>query len=361
MIEVDVAGKTGAFPLHVSFEAGAGITALFGPSGAGKSTVIRMIAGLNRPERGRIVIDGRTFFDSAQAIDLDPPSRRIGMVFQDPGLFAHMSVRANLTYGNWAGRRKSRFTYDQIVSVLGIGHLASRRPHTLSGGEAQRVAIGRALLSDPSILLLDEPFSALDNRRRDEVLPFLENLRDEVGIAMIYVSHSMAEVTRLASTLVVIVNGTVAASGEITQLLASNDIGALSGMRMTGSLIEGRVSGCDPTFDLSFIDVEGCRLVLTGTKFPVNSYVRLRISPRDVMISLDLPVGLSARNVLPVTIEAIYQTDLPIAEVILQVGKQKIRASVTRFAVAEMRLAPGMRCHAVIKTVALEGRVIDTG
>lgn len=347
--------------MDVQFNAGQGITALFGPSGAGKSNVIRMIAGLDRPDKGKISVDGLILFDSEAGVNLDPQSRKIGVVFQYPGLFNHMSVRSNLTYGNWAGKRKSKISYDQVVSILGIGHLVDRRPHTLSGGEAQRVAIGRALMADPSILLLDEPFSALDARRRDEVLPFLETLRDEVGIAMIYVSHSMAEVTRLASTLVVMANGSVVASGEITELLASKDVGALTGLRMTGSLLTGRVCGHDEEYGLCFVEVGEHRLVLAGNQYPVGAKLRLRISPRDVLVSLDSPKRLSARNVLPVLVEEIHETSSPIAELMLKVGEQTIRASVTRAAVQEMNLAPGTACYAVLKTVALEGRVVDTG
>lgn len=361
MIEVDVTGRTGEFPMSVQFHAGQGITALFGPSGAGKSNVIRMIAGLDRPEKGRIAVDGRVLFDAMAGINLTPQSRKIGVVFQHPGLFNHMSVRSNLTYGNWAGKRKSNISYDQIVSILGIGHLGDRRPHTLSGGEAQRVAIGRALMADPSILLLDEPFSALDVRRRDEVLPFLENLRDEVGIAMIYVSHSMAEVTRLASTLVVMANGSVVASGEISELLASKDIGALTGMRMTGSLLTGNVCGHDAEFGLNIVEVGKHRLVLAGNNHPVGTKLRLRISPRDVLVSVDCPTGLSARNVLPAIVDEIHETSSPIAELILNVGNQSIRASVTRAAVQELNLVPGAGCFAVLKAVALEGRVVDAG
>ncbi len=358
MIELNIKGKVGAFPLNVNFNAGRGITALFGPSGAGKSSVIRMIAGLEQPETGKIEVNGRTLFDSEAGIDLDPGSRKIGVVFQDAGLFNHMSVRSNITYGNWAGKRKSKIGYEQVVSILGIDHLEDRRPHTLSGGEAQRVAIGRALMSDPSILLLDEPFSALDVKRREEVLPFLEKLRDDVGIAMIYVSHSMAEVTRLASNLVVMAEGSVVASGEITELLASKDIGALTGLRMTGSLLTGVVSGNDEAYGLSFVDVGKHRLVLTGDAFPIGAKLRLRISPRDVLVSLKPPEGLSARNVLPAKVVDILETTAPIAEVMLNVGDQSIRASVTRAAIEEMKLKPGTDCYAILKTVALEGRVI---
>ncbi|MGI9402507.1 MAG: molybdenum ABC transporter ATP-binding protein, partial [Rhizobiaceae bacterium] len=327
--------------------------------GAGKSSVIRMIAGLEKPARGKIVIGDRVLFDSSAGIDLDPQGRKTGVVFQEPGLFPNMNVSSNLTYGNWAGKRNSKISLDQVLSILGIEHLVDRRPHTLSGGEAQRVAIGRALMSDPSILLLDEPFSALDAGRREEVLPFLEKLRDEVGIAMIYVSHSMAEVTRLASTLVVMADGGVVASGEITALLASKDIGGLTGLRMTGSLLTGRVSGHDKEFGLTFVEVGKHRLVLAGGNFPVGTKLRLRISPRDVMISLEDPKRLSARNVLPAVVEEINEAETPIAEVILSVGNQTIRASVTRLAVREMNLAPGTNCYAVLKTVALEGRFAD--
>ncbi len=199
--------------MEADFAADWGVTALFGHSGAGKTTLLKMIAGTLRPESGRIAVGDFTLFDAERGINLPPEKRRIGYVFQEARLFPHMSVKRNLTYARWAGRRQATRSFDEVVALLGIGHLLDRRPSTLSGGERQRVAIGRALLSDPALLLLDEPLSSLDHARRQEILPFIERLRDESHVPIVYVSHEIDEVARLADQIVLLSAGRVTASG----------------------------------------------------------------------------------------------------------------------------------------------------
>ena len=194
MFDIDVQWKRNNFELRAAFSAAYGITALFGPSGAGKSTLIHLIAGLQKPDKGRISVNGKILFDDAHGINLAIRKRRIGVVFQEPGLFPHFSVAQNLTYACWAGFRSGGITLDESVRILGLEPLLRYRPHQLSGGEKQRVAIGRALLSNPDILLMDEPLSSLDMRKKEEILPFIERIRDEIAIPMIYVSHAMDEV-----------------------------------------------------------------------------------------------------------------------------------------------------------------------
>ncbi len=210
------------FTLSAKFETGARVTALFGPSGAGKTTIVNMIAGLIAPDRGRIELDGALLFDSAAKRNVPPHRRRIGYVFQDGRLFPHLSVAQNLDYGRWMlGLPRDEAARDRIVAMLGIGHLLKRRPGALSGGERQRIALGRALLTQPRLLLLDEPLASLDAARKAEILPYLERLRDEAGIPMIYVSHQAAEIRRLASHVVRIEGGKVAGIGGLEQIDAA--------------------------------------------------------------------------------------------------------------------------------------------
>lgn len=199
--------RLGSFRLDATFAGTGRVVALFGPSGSGKTTILKLIAGLLRPDEGRIVLDGRVVFDSAAGVDLPARKRRVGLVFQDGLLFPHLTVRQNLLYGTWARRLSDSARFDRTVAVLDIARLLGRAPRHLSGGERQRVAIGRALLSDPAMLLMDEPVTAIDQERRGEILPYLETLTRETTMPMIYVSHAMAEIERLAEQIVYVRDG----------------------------------------------------------------------------------------------------------------------------------------------------------
>ena len=219
MLEVDVEKQLNDLALHASFAAEGGATALFGPSGAGKTSVINMVAGLLRPDRGRIAIGGEPVFDSARGLDAPPWKRRVGYVFQEGRLFPHFSVRRNLEYGRWMGGHSfDQTAFDHVVEMLDIGRILGRRPGKLSGGERQRVAVGRALLMQPRLLLLDEPLASLDAARKAEILPYLERLRDEAHVPMIYVRHSAEEVRRLATRVVMLDGGRVTAAGGVELL-----------------------------------------------------------------------------------------------------------------------------------------------
>lgn len=219
MLTVDVHKTLGDFALHAAFAAHGGATALFGPSGAGKTTIINMIAGLLTPERGRIAIDGEPVFDSGAGIDVPAWRRRVGCVFQEGRLFPHLSVQRNLDYGRWmSGHDFDRAAFERVVALLDIGKLLDRRPGKLSGGERQRVAVGRAVLMKPRLLLLDEPLASLDAARKADILPYLERLRDQARVPMIYVSHDAAEVRRLATRVVTVERGTVTATGGVELL-----------------------------------------------------------------------------------------------------------------------------------------------
>ena len=226
MLAVEIEKRLGDFTLSARFESAGGITAVFGPSGAGKTTLVNAIAGLIAPDRGRIAIDGTVLFDSERRINLPPHRREIGYIFQEGRLFPHLSVSHNLDYGRrMRGLPADAKQLERIVGLLDIGHLLERRPGKLSGGERQRVAIGRALLTRPRLLLLDEPLASLDAARKREILPYLERMRDEVGVPMVYVSHQAAELRRIATSVVRLEAGRVAAAGGI-DLLDPADVDA---------------------------------------------------------------------------------------------------------------------------------------
>jgi molybdate transport system ATP-binding protein len=225
-MEIHVVHRQGDFFIDAAFTgAESGVTALFGPSGAGKTSLIHMVAGLMRPDVGRITINNLCLFDSKQGVNLPPENRRIGYVFQDGRLFPHLSVRANLTYGMRLTRADRRFVdFDAVVDLLGIGHLLTRRPAKLSGGEKQRVAIGRAFLTSPAMLLMDEPLASLDASRKSEVLPFILRLSREYTIPILYVSHILSEIRKLADHLVIMDMGRVIAFGKLDDLLSKPEL-----------------------------------------------------------------------------------------------------------------------------------------
>ena len=215
MLRVDVEKRLGEFSLSAKFETEGGVTALYGTSGSGKTSLVNMIAGLVTPDRGHIIVDGMTMFDSKARINVPPYKRGIGYVFQEGRLFPHMNVRANLDYGRrMTGQTRDESVFTRVVDLLGIGALLDRRPGALSGGERQRVAIGRALLMQPRLLLLDEPLASLDSARKAEIFPYLQLLRDEAKVPMIYVSHSLAEIRRIANTIVFLNDGRVVSVGD---------------------------------------------------------------------------------------------------------------------------------------------------
>ena len=204
---VDVQHQLGALKIDATFESNGRLTALFGPSGSGKTSIINMIAGLTKPSRGKIIVDGVSLFDSERRINVPAHKRRIGYVFQEARLFPHFSVQKNLDYGRWFAPRDAQISSDQLISLLGLGALLGRMPAKLSGGEKQRVAMARALFANPKILLMDEPLASLDQQRKNEIFPYIAKLRDELKIPIVYVSHSESEIRLLTSDIVMIENG----------------------------------------------------------------------------------------------------------------------------------------------------------
>ncbi|PJI92729.1 molybdate transport system ATP-binding protein [Yoonia maricola] len=353
MISVDVKKRLGAFQLDTQFEAPNGVTAIFGRSGSGKTSVVNAVAGLLRPDAGRITIAGTALFDQASKTYLAPQQRRIGYVFQDARLFPHMTVMRNLGYGG---------THDaaRVIEVLGLEQLLDRMPARLSGGERQRVALGRALMSDPQLLLMDEPLAALDAPRKAEILPFFERLRDEVQVPILYVSHDVSEVARLATTLVIMEKGRVTTSGPVGTVLSRPETVPLVGPRAAGAVIETKVAGRLLDDGLTELAFSGGRIMLPGLLGVLGQTVRIRIPAQDVILAKHRPADLSALNVLPVTITQVAQGKGPGVAVGLRAGEDQLLARVTRRSALRMELAVGQQIYAIIKATAVGPEDIGT-
>ena len=355
MLEVDIALRRGSFALQAAFRSDAPIVALFGRSGAGKSTLVQALAGIAKPARGRIAINDRALFDSARGIDLPPERRRVGYVFQDALLFPHLDVRGNLAYGERLTIPGERFVdRERIVALLGLESLLARRPATLSGGEKQRVAIGRALLASPQVLLLDEPLASLDGARKAEILAYIEILRDELRLPMVYVSHAIEEVTRLADRVVVIADGAVAADGPPAEVLSLPEYGALAGRFEMGAVIEARVASHDARYELTTLAFAGGDLVVPNLDALPGEPVRVRIRARDVSLALERPSRLTVQNILPATVQSVGREFGAIVDVALDVRGTGLVARVTRKAADELRLAPGLAVFALVKAVSID-------
>lgn len=350
-LEVDVDHVREHFRLTARFSSAPGLTALFGRSGSGKSTLVDIIGGLVRPTRGRIAIDGQVLVDTEQGVFVPKHRRRVGYVFQDSRLFPHLSVRNNLLYGRWFTRPDDGASGDlgSVVKLLDIGPLLDRRPDSLSGGEKQRVAIGRALLAHPRLLLMDEPLASLDEARRAEILPYIERLRDEAGVPVVYVSHSAAEVARLATTVVILTEGKVTAVGPVLDILPLADAGD------AGGVLDAMVARHDDAFQLTVLASAAGELQVPRLAAAVGAPVRAYIRARDVMISLRPPEGISALNVLAGRIVTIVPSPSGAqADVRLDCGGAALMARLTAKSVQRLALVPGRPVFAVIKSVSFE-------
>ncbi len=297
MLRIDVERRVGALALQVRFETDAPVTALFGRSGAGKTTLVNLIAGLLSPDRGRIEIAGQVLFDSERGVDVPAEQRRIGYVFQEGRLFPHLTVKRNLLYGHaLAPEPERRIDLPRIVRLLGLEDMLERRPADLSGGEKQRVAIGRALLACPRVLLLDEPLASLDAHRKNEILQYIELMRDEVQTPMIYVSHAVEEVVRLADQVVLLAAGKVVAAGDVEDVMGRHDLRPAGGVFEGGAVIDARVAAQDMQYDLATLAFDGGTLAVTNLDALVGEPVRVRVRARDVSIALEPPRRISRQS-----------------------------------------------------------------
>ncbi|MEM7099482.1 MAG: molybdenum ABC transporter ATP-binding protein [Pseudomonadota bacterium] len=330
----------------------AGITALFGRSGAGKTSIINAVAGLLKPDLGEISLNDTVLTNSATDEHLPPSRRQIGYIFQEPRLFPHLSVQRNLKYGIGLGERQpSPFKFQAIVELLGLQSLLRRPPENLSGGEKQRVAIGRAILSNPTLILADEPLAALDEARRSELLPYFEQLRDELNIPMLYVSHSVAEVARLASDILVIEDGKITQQGSTVEVF--NSPRTLSAMpKEFGALLDTVVVAHDET-GLTKLDASGEELYVPKVERAIGASLRVRIPAQDVVIALSEPKDISALNVLSGKIRSLEEQGDGTVAVAISTRAGDVLAKVTQKSVQSLGLCPGISCFAITKTVAI--------
>jgi len=344
------------FHLQVNLELPTeGTTAIFGPSGCGKTTLLRCIAGLERSPSGIFRLGKVTWQDEELGIFLPISKRPVGYVFQEPRLFPHFSIRSNLQYGlKRIPAPQRRLSFEQVVEILGIEHLLERRPSRLSGGEQQRVAIGRALLTSPALLLLDEPLSSLDLPRKQEILPFLKRLNRELGIPMIYVTHAVDEVLQLADTLVILKEGSVKAVGKIGEVFAHLSLRNMIPEQQVGAVLDTKVTAHDQTFGLSRLEFPGGSLQVPYLTRKVGEQIRIHLLAKDISIVTGQPsFQTSVLNVLPATVLEIGQSDpeLPFVDIKLDIGCPVI-ATITRKSLSSLHLKIGDRVFAQIKAVA---------
>ena len=348
-VDISLKARLGDFSLDAEFNIDRpGITALFGPSGAGKTTIINAVAGLLKPQTGRVAINGRVVLDTGAGVFVPIRKRRVGYVFQDFRLFPHMTVERNLLFG-W---RRSLAPADQtqishVIDLLGLSALLSRSPRNLSGGERQRVALGRALLSTPELLLLDEPMAAIDPARRAEIFPYLERLKTEQRVPMLYVSHAIEEVARLADELVLIDEGRVVRQGSVFDLMP--EIELASGTVLPVTLMRHRDDG------LSELAFAGGQLVVPRLAAPIGHRLRARIAAQDIMVARAEPSAISANNVLATTIAELRPSSGRV-DVHLSCGEVRLVSRITQASATRLALAPGMNVFAIIKAVTVDAQ-----
>lgn len=349
------------FHLHIDLDIPAsGITVLFGPSGSGKTTLLRCLAGLERAPHGFMQFGEMVWQDDTIGRYLPLHTRPIGYVFQEPRLFPHYNVRSNLLYGYHRIRPETRrIGIDQVVEILGIGHLLDRRIHHLSGGEQQRVAIGRALLTSPQLLLLDEPLASLDIQRKQELLPFIRRLHHELAIPVIYVSHAISEMLQLADRVALLQDGALVGVGTLNEMLASVTYRGSFGSHRIGAVLDTQVIGHEPQYGLTQLDFSGQRLFVPLRPSVIGQSVRVHILSSDVSLVIgksDAPT--SVLNVLEATVQEIREINRSTVEVLLDVGAPLI-AGITRKSLVTLGLNVGDRVCAQIKTVALNEEITD--
>lgn len=346
--------RYGAFALNVDLDIpGRGVTALFGPSGSGKTTILRALTGIERFKGAYLSVNQHVWQDDAQGIFLPTHKRPLGYVFQEASLFAHLPVRGNLEFGM---RRvppdERRVSLDQAVELLDIGHLMDRKPDRLSGGERQRVAIARALATSPRLLLMDEPLAALDPRRKEEIMPYLQRLHDELDIPVVYVSHSPDEVARLADHLILLENGKVIASGDAADLLTRLDLHVAHG-DAASALVTATIVEHDEAFHLMRAEFSGGSLLLPQQNARIGQAVRIRVQARDVSLTLAPQEGTSVLNSVPAIVTEVAAESVGQVMVGLDANGTRLLSRITHKSATAMKLEVGLPVYAQIKGVAI--------
>jgi molybdate transport system ATP-binding protein len=358
MLEVALRHRFPTTSLDIAFSAPIpGVTALFGPSGAGKSTIVAVIAGLLRPDEGRVAVEGAVLSDTAINLWLPPERRRLGVVFQDARLFPHLSVAGNLRYGMRRAPAGS-IGFDDVAGLLGLERLLARAPHTLSGGERQRVAIGRALLAQPRLLLMDEPLASLDGARKAEILPYLARLKASLTLPIVYVTHALDEVARLADTLVLIEAGRLVAAGPLAEIATRADL-RLAARDDAASVLSAVVEGHDTARRLTALRVGEARLLVPLLATPAGAALRVRVPTRDVMLATAAPTEISVQNALAGHVRAVVRAGDEATLVEVALAGAALLARVTPDAVERLGLAVGAPVIALVKSMSIE--VLEVG
>ncbi len=363
MLKVRVAKRRDGFALDVRFDVPTpGVVALFGRSGSGKTTAINIICGLLAADSAYVELDGLVLTDTDAGIAVPPEQRRIGYVFQDGRLFPHMNVLRNLRYGLERMRApRVAITFEQVVALLGLEHLLQRQPFQLSGGERQRAALGRALLSQPALLLLDEPLAALDAARREEVLPYLGRLRDNLSIPMVYVSHQFDEVMQLATQVVLMDAGRVVTQGPLSQVSLAPELRAIVGPDSVGAVVDGLVTSVDISCAMAELRVGSGSLKVSVSCVSVGERVRVQLLARDIILATEEPRGLSVRNQLRGTIISMADDEDDARLITVDVGGAAVLSRVTRSAVEALGLRAGSNVWVLVKAVSTRGHAFRVG
>lgn len=356
MIEIAFRHGIGTLDMSVDIRANNAVTAIFGHSGCGKTTLINVVAGLVRPVEGKVVVNDRVFLDTDKGIFLNPERRRVGYVFQDARLFPHMSVLGNLRYGiRPTIRHRTEYALDGTIALLELAPLLNRFPGALSGGEKQRVSIGRALLSGPELLLMDEPLASLDRPHKQEILPFIRRLCRQYTLPVLYVSHSIDEVVQLADSVVTMARGKTTGHGPVEGIFDLPDDSADIANPDASTVFCGRVHAHDDEYHLSTVTCGGGTLIVPRCRHIIGEQVRVRIRARDVTIGIRPPAGASVLNVLTGVLLDTRETRIPgQIDVFVGVNDTKIVSRITRRSYEVLALNPGTRVYLMVKSVAIE-------
>jgi len=348
----------GDFSSNINFDfSDSNIIAITGLSGSGKSTIAKVICGLIKPKNGYIKINNKILYSSRDKINIPPHQRKIGMVFQESRLFSHMSVQNNLLYGQRRNTVFDQKKFDKIINILGIKSILNRKIFNLSGGEAQRVSIGRALLSEPKILILDEPLTGLDAQRQNKILKIIKDINKNLNIPILFISHSLEEIIFIAAKIIIIENGKVATQGSIDQIISYQKLSSFNKSNTIYSLIKGVIHSHDKTNSNTIIDVNGIKLITKPISDKINSGQIIKLFSKDISIATKIPKNISINNILETKITKIkISKKNSIAEIFLALGKQQIVSEITLFSLQKLKLKTNLKVYALIKAISIVGK-----